>query len=31
MNEDFLPYNKYGEWENGEWVPYDDMKEVVSA
>lgn len=20
-------YNKYGEWVNGVWMPYDDMEE----
>lgn len=23
-----LPYNKYGEWVDGRWLPYDDMEEV---
>lgn len=22
-------YNKYGEWENGIWYPYDDMEDIV--
>lgn len=21
-------YNKYGEWVNGTWMPYDDMEEA---
>lgn len=24
-----LPYNKYGEWVDGTWMPYDDMEESV--
>lgn len=27
-NHDDRPYNKYGEWVDGTWVPYDDMDEV---
>lgn len=28
MNDsrDPLPYNKYGQWVDGEWMPYDDME-----
>lgn len=29
MSPDQLPYSKYGEWENGVWVLYDDMGEVA--
>lgn len=29
MEPDSLPYSKYGEWENGVWLPYDDMREVA--
>lgn len=28
MEEPVLPYNKYGSWENGVWMPYDDMEAV---
>lgn len=29
MGEDeYQPYNKYGSWVNGEWLPYDDMGEA---
>lgn len=28
MSEEFLPYSKYGEWENGHWCPYEDMEEA---
>lgn len=23
-----LPYNKYGEWLDDMWIPYDDMEEM---
>lgn len=25
----YLPYDKYGEWVDGSWLPYDDMEEVA--
>lgn len=25
-NEGCLSYNKYGQWVDGEWMPYDDME-----
>lgn len=28
MEHEILPYNKYGEWECGRWVPYEDMEEL---
>lgn len=27
-NSEYQPYNKYGGWVNGEWLPYDDMEEA---
>lgn len=26
QGSDVTPYSKYGEWECGEWHPYEDME-----
>ena len=28
MNNNRVPYDKYGEWVDGVWLPYDDMEEL---
>lgn len=27
-DNNMAPYNKYGEWEMGEWCPYEDMEDI---
>lgn len=28
MSEELLSYDKYGEWVDGQWQPYDDMEAI---